>query len=363
MIRKLTAIIAALLMLCACDSTKHPVTEPVAKVRRTLLVYMEARNNLSSAALDDLAEMRIADIPDDCRLLVYRSINGADHPELVEIRRDRETTLAEYPAEASAVDPVQMATVLADMKKLAPADEYGMVLWSHSSGWRQKSPALMHSRAYGLENGRTMSITNLAKALRDSDLSFLVFDTCYMGSVEVAYELRNAARWMVASVCEVPTPGMPYNLTLPGLFDADMARGLQSAIDITVDSYIADRTQLCPSTLSLIDLSALDDLAAEVKDIIDNPLPEGFRPQRFSVDRPYASLFFDLGQYMQALGGTTTAALERAVIHERHTDKIWVRLPIDHCSGLSVYIPGIDAGYDLTSYDYNTLEWARYMGR
>lgn len=353
-------IFSSLIFLGSCiekhEAPDEPIKKPATPVRRTVLVYMEGRNNLYSAADDDLAEMRRAKLPDDCRLLVYRSVRGEDSPRLIEISNGSDDTLVEYPAGTSALEVEQMEKVINDAREFAPAGEFGIVLWSHSSGWRQKSPSL--SRGYGLEDSwKIMSITDLATALNGKGLDFLFFDTCFMGSVEVAYELRNAAPLMVASVCEVPTDGMPYDKTIPHLFDNDIVSGLSKAIDATVDYYEESRSTRCPSTLSLIDLSKIGAIAEHMHPVIANPVEEEI--QRFAVSTTYANLFFDLGQYVGALGGDSQVVSD-AIIHERHTSyPIWGTLPLEHCSGLSVFIPSKDKTYE--SYGYNTLEWARFF--
>lgn len=356
-------LILAALVLAGCNR-EEPVSEakePV-KVRRTVLVYMEGRNNLHSAAISDLNEMRQANIPEDCRLIVYRSISGDDKPVLMEIKQGKDSVMITYPAEAMATDPEQLRTVLADVKRRAPSDELGIVFWSHSSGWRQKAPML--SRGYGLEySSHQMSITDLASALEGQGLDFIFFDTCYMGCVEVAYELRHAATRMVASVCEVPTDGMPYTQTVPFLFDANTDEGLKNAIDATVDHYTETRATSCPSTLSLIDLTLMQSVADATKAVITNDLPENFQPQSFSISSPYRELFFDLGQYVEALGGNAEEVIGDAVIHERHTPyKVWNILSINHCSGLTTGIPSMNPSL-YEKHQYSTLEWAKYMNQ
>lgn len=349
----LTITVAMMLALCGCHDNN---TEPPRKVLRTVVVYMEGRNNLSASAYEDLDEMRRAQIPANGRLLAYTSISGESHPRLIEIYAGGDSTLVNYPAETSALEPAQMKQVLADARRLAPSEELGMVLWSHSSGWRQKSRPI--ARAYGLENSwKQMSITSLASALEGADLDFIFFDTCFMGSVEVAYELRNVAPRMVGSVCEVPADGMPYHLTVAHLFNRDIDRGLTDAIDTTVNYYEDSRQTSCPSTLSLIDLTRVADLIPVMKQIINNGYSDQL--QRFATSGTYKNLFFDLGQYIEALGGDSSV-LNDIVIHERHTTyNIWGTLPLRRCSGLSVYVPGYTAGYDASTGDYNTLAWAR----
>lgn len=342
-------------LLSGCKHADEPQL-PVTPVNKVVLVYMEAKNNLYTFAYDDLAEMKQADIPDGCRLLVYKSIRGESHPTLVEITGGADTVVKHYPDTVSAIDPDHMRLVIDDVRALAPAEHMGLVLWSHSSGWRQKAPARVAARGYGLENGWQMTMTQLGMALNGQGLDFLMFDTCYMGSVEVAFELRDAARWMVASVCEVPTRGMPYHLTVPYLFADSVPQGLSRVIDLNVDFYLNDPAESCPSTMSLIDLSKLMPVAEAVRDRMQSPLPADYKAQAFSVASPYKYLFFDLGQYMEALGADMQT-LSDAVVYERHTPKIWNSLPLEHCSGLSVYIPQLTPGDLYTNYGYDSLQW------
>lgn len=340
---------------CHSDEPQTPPDEPVDPVRRTILVYMEARNSLASNATDDLNEMAAAVIPDDCRLVVYASTRDTV-PMLLELKNGEFESIKLYDNEVSAVDVEQMTTVFADMREAAPAAEYGVVLWSHSTGWEQTQNR--SSRGFGYEySSRMMSISELAQALATLNPDFVFFDTCYMGCVEVAYELRNCVQYMVGSVCEVPAPGMSYDLTLEHLFAEDMVAGLIEAIDLTVDGYIADNSANWPSTLSLIKLSALDALAAEVK-AKQCPLPDDYVAQRFSASNPFKNLFFDFGQYFNEIGGDFSL-LAAAVLHERHSSTIWGRLAITHCSGLSIYLPELTTGYDYSSYGYSSLAWAQ----
>lgn len=41
-------------------------------------------------------------------------------------------------------------------------------------------------------------------------MEYILFDDCYMSSVEVAYELKEATRFLIASTSEMMAYGMPY---------------------------------------------------------------------------------------------------------------------------------------------------------
>lgn len=343
--------------------------EPADKARRTVLVYMVARNNLGTSGLDDadIAEMQAVRFPADCRLLVFRS-TYSDSPQLLEVTSDGKLkTLKIYDSNAPlAITPEMLSQVLADAQQLAPARKRGIVFWSHSSGWKGavRTPAL--TRSFGLDGGREMSIPDLASALSGASpaLDFIFFDSCYMGCIEVAYELRDCARFMVGSVAEVPTAGMPYQLTVPALFDTNIRRGLIAAIDKTADYYEPRAGAYCPSTLSLIDLSKMDALAAASRPLLLNAgeIPEEVTLQRFSLSKPYKTLFVDLDHYMEAVSSEPErlaefrAALSDAVIHERHSEAIWASLPIERCCGLT-----INPSPESDSYGYKDLQWTKFI--
>ncbi len=355
----LLSLLLILTALTACDHTASPVPEPPVPVDRVVLVYMEARNNLSGEALDDLAEMKRAEIPAGNRLLVYRSRYGEPHPDLIEIFQGGDSVLKSYADTVLATDPAQMARVISDVHQLAPAKEFGMIFWSHASGWRRKSARAADARGFGSENGRMMTVTQMASALgRDRKIDFLFFDCCYMGCAEVAYELRNSARYFVASVCEVPAGGMPYHLTVPELFNPDMVEGLKNTIDLNVDYYRNATSVQCPSTLALVDLSKMDELIEAVRPTIGGKVPYSFLWQRFSRNAPYRDMFTDLGQYMEALGGTMP---EGVILHEDHTDSVWGTISLSYCIGLSIFYPNFATGIDYTYKGYDTLEWAKYL--
>ena len=102
-------------------------------------------------------------------------------------------------------------------------------------------------------NAETMSIDGLAGALKGKGLDLLVFDASYMGLLEVSYELKDAASYMVATQSTITDRGMPYDMVIPymllypGISPHDLAVDL---VDGYTDYYYRDF-----STISAYDLS------------------------------------------------------------------------------------------------------------
>lgn len=112
------------LVFTACGSNDEPVPPTAA---RTVLVYQVANNNLSTYAADDIREMlngsQNGGIPDNSHLLVYSSNPGGI--TLSEIKKGTQTVLKTYADNSLSVTSERMREVFDDMRRLAPAADYG----------------------------------------------------------------------------------------------------------------------------------------------------------------------------------------------------------------------------------------------
>ena len=78
-----------------------------------------------------------------------------------------------------------------------------------------------------------MNIPDLHEALSAAPhFDFILFDACYMQSVEVVYQLRDCADYFIGSPTEIPGPGAPYEEVVPALFSQD-----NPAINIAKNYY------------------------------------------------------------------------------------------------------------------------------
>ena len=118
----------------------------------------------------------------------------------------------------NSVDVSKMKEVINTAFSEYPAQSYGLVLWSHGEGWLAKSQN--KTRWWGQDGGSNyMDISELKDVLRNAPhLSFLLFDACFMQSVEVVYELKEHADYIIGSPTEIPAPGAPYQKVVPAMF-------------------------------------------------------------------------------------------------------------------------------------------------
>lgn len=272
-------------LTAACTSSPPP---PVAW---TLMVYMEADNNLELDALLDLFEMEMVGSSDEVHVLVQIDraeaytqaddgwsetrrfrVEGSDqHPEIRDLLTQRQqdptslqlaSTPLESIGEIDGGDPASLTDFLTWGIERYPADRYGVILLSHGGTW---------SGGFGADTSHdhsAMSLPDLDLALTDAReqtgawFEFIGFDACLMGQLEVYEVLSRHASYAAAAQELEPAYGWYYTPLLEQLTDDPTMGGDQLAA-IAVESFMAFYDEVWPeltgrSFASEYDLAAVD---------------------------------------------------------------------------------------------------------
>lgn len=363
------------ILTAACTKTEEPDPPAPEKVSRTVMVYIVANNNLGSGKLDyaDLNEMRAAvqggALDNGGRLLIYHEAYS-QVPVLMEMKPAGVLdTLAVSPTGALGTDLAELRTALGNMRKFAPADSYGLVLWSHGTGWIEdgsERASSVSTLSFGSSAGHKMNVTDLAEVVTECDgVDFIHFDCCYMMGVEVVYELRHAASFISGSVTELPARGMPYDRTLAFLFSPD-GPDLEAMAGATFDFYEHMTGQDRTCTVSIVRTDALDALARATAGLYSRchtGIPDDV--QRYSVTSPATCQYFDFEDYCERIADRedcvelledVKTALGQAVTYSVATPMLWDSFALERHCGLSTRIlPSLDAAYDYRHY--TSLQW------
>lgn len=365
-------LVMPLLMACHKDEVKP---EPVPVASRTVVVYMVANNNLGTSGYDrlDIEEMTAAAfdgaIPEGSHLMVYHA-KRQNQPELIEITAEGSKRLKVYDGDYRAglsLTPDRFDEVLTDVEALAPADSYGLVLWSHGTGWvetantlsERSAGSLVSTLSFGNDFGYEMKVTTLAEALSSRRFDFIYFDCCLMGSIEVAYELRHITPVIVASPTELQVFGMRYDLNVPVFFGrkADMVKAAQN----TFDHYDGLEGQARACSMVVIDTEALEPLADVTRDIMATGATprSGYTPVSFY--RSYNNAIVDMTHYIYGLKDVSPALLEawqtaydKAILFKAATES-YGRYDLTEYGGLACAMISTEA--DSRRYGYRNQAW------
>lgn len=383
--------IPALLFLLA--SCSHDVTEidPIGASdgRRTVLVYMNAQNSLGTGRFHfaDSVEMMKGrhHISDEDRLLLFID-DGRENPRLYRIHPNRShpQLLHRWKSSICASDPRFLTDLLAWTKDYYPASEYGLVMWSHATGWVPSintnyppfTPFGVSTYSFGIDNGNRdsqgngteMDIDALADAIRQAGihLRYLFFDACLMQGLETAYALQRDADYLIAAPVATPGAGANYEEQLQsGFFSsdpADIARTyLHSVCDPNQQNLYSD-FGLCISVLRLDRIEAVADAvrhalpvsgieAGKIADLYTAAIPWYQSYSRHYYYRPHQYDALHAFHHLLAPQDyeKVKSALDAATIFKGATPRIWVGpsertfINVDtsdsRFSGVSTFIP------------------------
>ena len=392
---------SALLMMHSCI-----MNEPVERnINRTVLVYIGADNNLTNTANSNIYSMNscISSGMDNYHLLVF--VDRKDvAPALLHIHNFKIDTIAKYP-ERDTTDPMVLREVIDYMVQNYQAERYGLVMWSHGTGWIPtdklhfvapnmkyapsrdgagygkeglRDPYAPVSKAFAWEDRKgenppykCMELDELVEGIPDDIFDYIVFDACYMGNVEIAYALRNKAHYIVSSCYEVVSFGFPYHTVTREL----LSGGLVKTCNEFYNYYNSMSGWEQMAGISLVDTDELDSLARCFRKVVSL---YGDRVDSIDVskvqcfDRFTHHVFYDLEDVVDKLGtdrelmNEFRQQLSNSVLLNKSTPYIFPgdreEIAVNKYCGLSVYIP--ISAYDASGLNdaYRKTEWSDFTG-
>ncbi|MBP8776861.1 MAG: hypothetical protein KBH23_02585 [Bacteroidaceae bacterium] len=286
----------------ACGSSDEPIvsskgdTTSLDTANTTTLVYMIGENSLTyntdyNGSNYDYMEYNIQQMlvgikkaPVGSTWLVYIDKNTEPVLYQIKLRSDGQVerdTVCTY-SDQYSTDPNIMSKVIADAYTRFPAEKYGLILSSHGGSWFEgyEIPESLRAKSFGAEWRTeiksdyytfTMNIPTIATALANVNavtgkkLQYILFDSCLMGGIEVAYELKDVTNYFMASAASIWGYGIPYATSMSGLATMDET-GLTAAGNAFY-SYYSKAT----CTMSLINEAEIKELALAFKEMLEVP--------------------------------------------------------------------------------------------
>jgi hypothetical protein len=371
----------------------YSVEEAEQRAKWTVLVYLDADNDLESAGIHNFNQMEVVGSTQDVHVIVQMDRRSGTDPNNEDwtdtrrylITRDSDpivmhsVRLDDPPlGELNMASGTTLRNFVAWGKHEFPADHYLLIIWDHGSGWQMRTTELAPAYKYIAvddTSGAEMNIPSIPIALTGLRMDVIAFDACYMQQLEVAYELRGCADYMVGSSAAEPSPGYNYSRLLSRISGDDDAEQLATVI---VQQYAAEYPEPEENiTQSAVDLGAIGNVAtaasgfagvlcsnastwpAELAEARSESLDyASMGTRRYSLDLlDYAARCAAvIGPAANAAYTQVQASLSAAVVASVHNSD----MPNAH--GLAIYVPppaDYDNSYEQLSLAHNTLwdEW------
>ena len=265
-------------------------------------------------------------------------------------------TIQLYGDENSA-DPNTLKRVINKMNADYPADSYGMIFFSHGSGWLPEG-TLTAPRSLVIDKGSTtnkeMEYADFAAAIPDGQFDFIIFEACLLADAMLMYDLRKKADYVLASSAEIVQPGFAniYKKEIMKLYDtkslvSSILTGFgQSYYDNVVQTYPENDSQ-CSAIMSLMKMDEMEKLAQATKNALKGKdVHESNVGKIDSIQSFYNNNFgfFDLSHTIENL----TPSAEYKVFNEQmNKTVVWKistkrffpgKVNIKRHSGLTTYI-------------------------
>lgn len=370
------------------DSTTDPTdpnpTDPVVRSNneQTVFMYLPWSNNLTSFFYQNIADLKSIignNILKNERVIVFicTSATKATLSELVyENGKGVQNTLKNYDYPDPTYTTAEgITSILNDVQTYAPAKRYAMIIGCHGMGWIPVSRAASRSSLQiskkhweyehapmtrffgGTQTKYQTDITTLAGGISNAGLKmeYILFDDCYMSTVEVAYDLKNVTSHLIASTSEIMAYGMPYDKIgqyLIGNIDYEkVCDGFYS--------FYSNYVTPC-GTIGVTDCSELDNLAAIMKEINQRyTFNEELTGELQRLDGYTPTIFFDYGDYVSKLCSDPdlleqfNEQLKRTVPFKRNTKQYFTaisssyygeRIDINTFSGITISDPSTNPG-------------------
>ena len=399
----------------------------------TVMVYLSADNDLEPAALYDLNEMELVGSSQDVNVVVQID----RHPEHDTSNGDWTTTRRYYVTGPDENEQIVTSSLIEDLGELNmgsptvfadfvswamseyPADKYFLILWDHGDGWRKDANAERGPIACKVDSdiplraseiirqtGTEISLQPLTPWSTENDykgigydetdgdfltnreisdvlesfpqIDIIGFDACLMAMTEVAWELSDEAKYMVASEENEPGEGWPYHefldplVGLPTMPPTSLCSLVIQAYAISMESYGKDF-----ATLSAVDLQGfqwikleVDGFCSALMNFVNHQelVQLMFQVEEFGGIGTHYYDFYHLAEVAEAgsvnqevkdAAASLMSEISNAVIYEWHG-------PIhSDAHGLSIYLPPTEYVYN---YDYlyssdfpNSTRWYEFL--
>jgi len=261
----------------------------------TVMVYLDADNNLESAGINDINEMEMAGSSSDVNIVVqvdripYSVLAANNQGYADDISNGNWTTTRRYYI-TQDFNPVQINSQLkSDLGELNmgdpqtlidfatwavteyPAKKYLLVIWNHGGGFRSPAYTTRDIAWDDTDGEDKITMPELEYALSaintqmGKKIDIVGMDACLMAMTEVAYQIKDCADILVTSEENEPGDGWPYDTILDQLVVNPTASPGQLATDI-VDKYIYSYPYN-DVTQSAIDLSYMDTLTSQLSNL------------------------------------------------------------------------------------------------
>lgn len=402
-------IVACILTMFATACSKDDngtAKEPT----HTLLIYMAGDNTLSDycSANIKLIKQGLLNSTEDINLVIYKDnhASGDALPELFQLKKGYDKKyktakidtiyLQQYNIELDSSDPAVMSDIINYTFKKFNTEVKGFEMWSHGLSWipsinysSSSKPKTRTINYIGQDEFNYMELWEFRQALEKvPHLDYVLFDACYMGMAEVAYELEGECDYIYAPITEIMGAGFPYNTMIPLLANCTSKSSVESSLKNLVGDYMNYYSD--NGTITLLKTSEASSFAkalAKLRNAVPEKL-ESLSSNAKSIENSFQHYgrryvgaryyFYELNDYVDYLGKDASSEIQ-SILNDIRNNNMLIsygysptfddgneEIQLTGCKGIGISIPEFFslAGSSTSKLNscYGQTKWGKALG-
>ncbi|OQA79003.1 MAG: Clostripain precursor [bacterium ADurb.Bin243] len=353
------------------------------KAQWTMMVFINADNNLDRFGVIDVQEMEKAGLSKDVNIVVQldRFNKETRRYDVTGRAADAKaddwgltSNMVQKMGEVDMGDYKEMVNFVKWSAETYPAEKYLLVIWNHGAGWKKRNNEIFKGISYDDQSHNHITTAQLGTAMQSiagvlgKQLDILAMDACLMQMVEVLYEVRENVTYMVASEETEPGDGWPYHLVCPPLTKNPAMSALEFAKLIPqayAQSYPSKSTTQSAVELAKMDVlaEAINKFAVALMNAINTPAEAKIAKDALNVVQKYAyPENVDLGHIVKLIcdktadakvkeaGAELLMAYEKAIVQNNITG-----YSTKNSTGIAIFFP--KSGWNS---NYSTIKFSEY---
>ena len=296
------------LLLTACNDEDNNVIEH--HNEQTLIIFLPWSPDMITFFERNIADFETAienGILKNERVIIC--ITSSEHrTNIIELKSSKgiciRDTLGEY-EDTDFTKCENITQMLIDIRAYAPAMQYSLIIGCHGMGWlpvtknqeQDENLKVKKTRWFGGKSSEyQIEITTLANAISNAKMKmdYILFDDCFMSSIEVAYDLKDVTDYLIGCPTEIMLYGFPYHLCARYL----VGQPNYQALCQTFCDFYNNYEKPC-GTIAVIDCRELNHLASLMRQInLNYQFDYSLLPNIQQMDGYNPPLFYDFGDYV-----------------------------------------------------------------
>jgi len=353
-------------------------TTTTINVEWTILMYLDGHNDLGPAIQGELAYLNNVTSTAGINVVILVGLDQTN-PLSYSYYFHNGTHQILTQGNCNFGNPVNLQNFLAYGIQNFPAKKYLVVLKDHGSGWRNKA-IQSSTRDICLDYiyNDSLTIPELKSALQSAvsllgrKIDLMYFDACVMGTVEVDYEIKDLANYLVSSEA-TSYAGTRWDLILNQLVSNPTM--IPSNLGILVAQTYFDNCTSSKKTIAVKDLSKIDTIANDIyyfahylRDLINTSASAimYWRNQttNFQPSADSSAEYIDLYQYANFIANNTNYSnLQNAALSLMNditsSTLYWAYSGYTSAKGYSIWFPQDFTTYNAGYSKYGALDFTQ----